>query len=137
MAGLAWCRANEDQWARDPYTFSKQCTTAYSFRAAGLARDRHVRVNCVSPGAIKTALTEDFKRLMGDQHNWSVAQSGRSATPDDIAEVITYLAVGPCGWLNGVNIPVDRGITAGLNAGWIDFSQSPLGKARAAKQAAS
>ena len=33
---------------------------------------------------------------------------------------------GESGWLNGVDIPVDGGYTAGIESGWIDFNSSPL-----------
>jgi NAD(P)-dependent dehydrogenase (short-subunit alcohol dehydrogenase family) len=55
-----------------------------------------------------------------------IDQAGRSATPDDIAEVIDLLCTAACGWLNGVDIPVDGGYSAGIESGWIDFNQSPL-----------
>ncbi|MFN3230664.1 MAG: coniferyl-alcohol dehydrogenase [Alphaproteobacteria bacterium] len=135
--GLAWCRDNQDQWIKDPYTFSKQCTVAYTYRAAGAGLARRVRVNCVSPGGVRTPLTPEFRRLMGDaQYEWSIGRVGRDAEPDEIAEVICYLAVGPCGWLNGVNIPVDGGATAGGLGGWSDPGDSPLAKAAAARRAA-
>ena len=60
------------------------------------------------------------------------SQIGRSAEPDDIAKVIAFVAVGDCGWLNGVDIVVDGGMTAGRLGGWIDFNQSPAALVRAA-----
>jgi len=39
----------------------------------------------------------------------------------------------PCGWLNGIDVPVDRGYTAGLDTGWIDFASSPIMRARSAR----
>jgi hypothetical protein len=39
----------------------------------------------------------------------------------------------PCRWLNGVDLPVDKGYTAGLDAGWIDFRESPVMVARRAR----
>lgn len=136
-SGAAWCEANEDLWVKDPYTFSKQCAVAYVYRAAGLALDRRVRVNAVSPGAVGTPLSSEFKRLMGDaQYEWSIARVGRESAPEEIAEVVCYLATGKCAWLNGVNIVVDGGGTAGMLGGWVDASQSPVAKARAARKTA-
>ncbi len=133
-AGVEWLRANEDKWAKDPYTFSKQCVVAYTFRAAGAALERRVRVNCVSPGAVGTRLTPAFRAQMGDdQYAWSVAQIGE-ARPEDVAPVIEWLAVGECGWLNGVDIPVDGGFTAGALGGWIDVASSPAALARKARR---
>jgi NAD(P)-dependent dehydrogenase (short-subunit alcohol dehydrogenase family) len=132
-AGVEWSRANEERWAKDPYTFSKQCVVAYTKHAAGAALDRRVRVNSVSPGAIDTPILPDFAEQIGhEQFQWTVDQVGRPATPTEISEVIRYLAIGDCGWVNGVDLTIDGGFTAGLTSGWIDFSKSPRGISRAA-----
>jgi NAD(P)-dependent dehydrogenase (short-subunit alcohol dehydrogenase family) len=134
-AGLDWCRANAALWERDPYTFSKQCLVAWTYRAAGLGMPYGVRVNSVSPGGTQTRLTENFTAQIGaEQVAWMNRQIGRPAEPDDIAKIIAFVAIGDCGWLNGVDIPVDGGLTAGLVGGWIDFSQSPAARARAARE---
>ena len=131
-AGLAWCRANGALWERDPYTFSKQCVVAWTYRAAGAARAHGVRVKAVSPGGVDTRLTEKFTAQIGaEQVAWMNSHIGRAAVPDDIAKVIAFVAVGDCGWLNGVDIAVDGGMTAGRLGGWIDFAQSPSALARA------
>jgi NAD(P)-dependent dehydrogenase (short-subunit alcohol dehydrogenase family) len=52
-------------------------------------------------------------------------QVGRTGQPDDIAEVLTWLAIGDHQWLNGQHIIVDGGLTAGMRAHWIDRSTSP------------
>ena len=129
--GLEWCRANGGLWEKDPYTFSKQWVVAWTYRAAGLARPFSLRVNAVSPGGTDTRLTENFTAQIGaEQVAWMNSQIGRSALPDDIAKVIEFVAIGDCGWLNGVDIVVDGGMTAGRLGGWIDFSQSPAMMAR-------
>lgn len=136
-AGIAWCRENGALWEKDPYTFSKQCVVDWTYRAARLALERGVRVNSVSPGGTETRLTENFTAQIGaEQVAWMNRQIGRAARPDDIAGVIEFLALGDCGWLNGVDIVVDGGLTAGLIGGWIDVSQSPAALARAAKERA-
>jgi NAD(P)-dependent dehydrogenase (short-subunit alcohol dehydrogenase family) len=130
VAGLDWLRANGESWRDNPYKFSKQCAAAYTYRAVPLGLDRGVRVNCVNPGSTGTQLTPAFRELVGPElYDWGVAQVGREGTPDDIAEVIEYLAIGPCRWLNGVEIVVDGGYIAGLVGGWIDpaRAQQPVG----------
>ena len=88
---------------------------------------RGFTINCVSPGPIETPLYPQFESLMGKAHSeWMKTQTGRIANADDIAEVVDLLQTGDCGWLNGVDIPVDGGYTAGLESGWVDFSQSPI-----------
>ena len=51
---------------------------------------------------------------------------------DATPEPKLVLVVGDCGWLNGVDIVVDGGMTAGRLGGWIDFNQSPAALVRAA-----
>ncbi len=129
--GMTWCQTHRDQLARDPYTFSKRMVTAYTLRAARQGLQGGYTVNCVSPGPIETPLYPQFESLMGKaQSDWSKAQTGRAASANDIAEVVDLLLTGECGWLNGVDIPVDGGYSAGLQSGWIDFSQSPVMQAR-------
>jgi NAD(P)-dependent dehydrogenase (short-subunit alcohol dehydrogenase family) len=125
-AGMDWLARNKGAWADNPYKFSKQCAAAYTYRAARLGLARGVRVNCVNPGATETQLTPAFRELVGPAlYDWGVAQVGRHGTPADIAEVIEFLAIGQCRWLNGVEIVVDGGYIAGLVGGWIKPENSP------------
>ena len=125
-SGMGWLRTNESAWIENPYKFSKQCAAAYTYRAAGIAIDRGVRVNCVNPGSTGTQLTKDFRQLVGEEmYDWGVQQIGREGCPDDIAEVIEFLAIGDCRWLNGVELTVDGGYIAGLVGGWVNLQDSP------------
>lgn len=125
-SGMAWLTQNPASWRDEPYKFSKQCAAAYTYRAAGLARNRRVTVNCVNPGIVSTALSPQFRDMLGgDRYDWILGQSGRAGEPDDIAEIISFLAVGDCGWLNGVEITVDGGYHAGQLGGWINLDDMP------------
>lgn len=125
-AGLHWLQTHKAEWIENPYKFSKQCTAAYTYRAVGEAIKRKVRVNCIHPGSTGTQLTADFKKLVGQElYEWGVEQVGRQGRPEDIAEVIDFLATGPCQWLNGVEIVVDGGFISGIVGGWMDLKSSP------------
>lgn len=120
-AGLNWLEANHSNWSADAYRFSKQCAAAYTYRAAGLCHSRGIRVNCVNPGIVDTQLSTDFRAMVGtDRYDWIVDQMGRAGTPDDVAQLVEFLTVGECGWLNGVEITIDGGYNAGVIGGWID-----------------
>ena len=124
--GLAWLAAHRDAWIDNPYKFSKQCAAAYTYTAAGLGIARGVRVNCINPGSTETQLTPTFREIVGaGLYDWGVAQMGRHGTPDEIAEVIEFLAIGQCRWLNGVEILVDGGYVAGTLGGWIRPDEAP------------
>lgn len=119
-SGIEWLGANRDAWVGNPYKFSKQAAAAYTYRAARFVGEYGVRVNCVNPGATETRLTPEFRELIGDEtYDWIGSQLGRTGVPAEVAEVVEYLAVGDCQWLNGVEITVDGGYYAGLVGGWI------------------
>ena len=82
--------------------------------------------------AVVGLLYETLQPIGAEQVAWMNRQIGRPAEPDDIAKIIEFVALGDCGWLNGVDIVVDGGLSAGLTGGWIDFSQSPAMLVRAA-----
>ncbi|MBL4681833.1 MAG: SDR family oxidoreductase [Pseudomonadales bacterium] len=128
--GINWLREHESEWTDNPYKFSKQCTAAYTYRAVGKAIKNKVRINCIHPGSTGTQLTADFKKLVGKElYDWGVEQVGRQGTPEDIAEVIEFLTLGPCQWLNGVEIVVDGGFISGIVGGWIDPKSFPKAQA--------
>jgi NAD(P)-dependent dehydrogenase (short-subunit alcohol dehydrogenase family) len=67
-----------------------------------------VRVNTVSPGPVRTsgAKPEIVDGLA------ATTLLGRAAQPEEIAEVITFLAGPAAGYITGATIPVDGGRTA-------------------------
>ena len=60
-----------------------------------------------------------------EQMDWLAGQVGRLGQPDDIAEVLEWLAIGEHRWLNGNHITVDGGLSAGLSARWVDTATAP------------
>lgn len=129
---VAWCRAREMD-ANAAYHLSKEAVVVYTMQIAGPALARGLRANSISPGPVATPLLPDFKQQAGTgQIDWVIDAIGRAAEPLDIANVVQYLATGASEFINGRDIVVDRGFTAGLATGWIDKNESPLIKARAA-----
>lgn len=70
--------------------------------------ERRIRVNAVSPGAIRTelggGLTPDFEALLASQ-----AALGRVGEPDEVARVIASLLSADSGWINAQSIEVAGG----------------------------
>jgi 3-oxoacyl-[acyl-carrier protein] reductase len=73
-----------------------------------LASDR-VRVNCICPGATRTAMIprDKFKSLAKQ------IPLGRVAEPEDVAELAVFLASPKARQITGSIFVVDGGITAG------------------------
>jgi NAD(P)-dependent dehydrogenase (short-subunit alcohol dehydrogenase family) len=115
------------------YTLSKEWVVAYTQSLAGRVLAQRIRVNSVSPGPVITPLFPYFERDAGpEQMAWLNEQVGRAADPDDEARVIAWLAVGDCDWVNGIDVPVDGGLSAGMRMGWADTKSSPASLARRA-----
>ena len=113
------------------YVLSKEWVVAYTQRLAGRLLPQRIRVNSVSPGPVITPLFPYFESDAGkEQMAWLNEQVGRAAEPEDEAEAITWLAVGDSGWVNGVDLPVDGGLSAGMRMGWADTKSSPASMAR-------
>lgn len=86
--------------------------------AIEFAKD-NIRVNAVAPAVVETPVYRSF--IPEDQIS-SVLEGfndfhplGRIGQPKDVASAITYLACDEAGWITGVVIPVDGGVTAGRN----------------------
>jgi len=113
------------------YVLSKEWVVAYTQRLAGQLLPQRIRVNSVSPGPVITPLFPYFETDAGaEQMAWMNEQVGRAAQPDDEADAIVWLAVGDSGWVNGVDLPVDGGLSAGMRVGWADTKSSPASLAR-------
>lgn len=119
-AGESWLEAHRECWSDNPYKFSKQCAAAYTYRAAGMARQYQVTVNCVNPGIVETQLSPWFRDLIGSDYYDSVnEQVGRPGRPEDIAGLIRFLVSPEAGWVNGVEIQADGGYRAAVVGGWL------------------
>lgn len=82
------------------------------------ARDG-IRVNCVSPGFVRTPMLE---RFLADQSDPATAEAavsarhplGRLGVPVEIADAFVYLLSDESRWVTGTNLVVDGGLTAGI-----------------------
>ncbi len=130
VAGIEVARAFENGGPA-AYVLSKEWVVSYTQRLAGQLLPQGIRVNSVSPGPVLTPLFPYFENDAGrEQMAWMNEQVGRVAEPDDEAAAIVWLAVGDSGWVNGVDLPVDGGLSAGMRTGWADTKSSPASLAR-------
>jgi 3-oxoacyl-[acyl-carrier protein] reductase len=72
-----------------------------------------ITVNCVQPGAIVTGMTKDVFDANAEFRDYYVTQSalGRLGQPEDIADVMAFLATDDARFVTGQGIMVDGGVT--------------------------
>ena len=91
------------------YTASKAGIIAMSKSLAIEYAKKNININCISPGFIKTAMTdkidEKFKELIV-----SKIPSARLGEPEDIANVVLFLASDQSNYINGETIHVNGGM---------------------------
>ena len=91
------------------YTASKAGVVAMSKSLAIEYAKKNINVNCISPGFIKTAMTEKiddkFKEIIV-----SKIPSGRLGEPEDIANAVLFLASNQSDYINGETLHVNGGM---------------------------
>ena len=71
--------------------------------------DRGIRVNAVAPGVVATDMSSFAKTDAGRDFTLSLQALKRVAQPDDIGDVIAFLASDAARWITGDTIRVDGG----------------------------
>jgi 3-oxoacyl-[acyl-carrier protein] reductase len=70
-----------------------------------------VRVNAVAPGAIATDLSSFTKTDAGRDFTLSIQALKRLGQPDDVGDVVAFLASNEARWINGDIVRFDGGST--------------------------
>jgi 3-oxoacyl-[acyl-carrier protein] reductase len=68
-----------------------------------------IRVNAVAPGVIETDMSNFTKTEAGRDLTLNMQALKRIGKPDDVADVIAFLASEASRWITGASIPVDGG----------------------------
>jgi 3-oxoacyl-[acyl-carrier protein] reductase len=74
---------------------------------------RGITVNCVAPGLIETALTEEKIKKLDQAEVQKVNPIGSLPKPHDVASLVQYLFLSETRFITGTTIPVDGGQSLG------------------------
>ena len=68
-----------------------------------------IRVNAVAPGVIDTDMSNFTKTEAGREVTLGMQALKRLGKPEDVADVVAFVASDGAGWITGASIPVDGG----------------------------
>lgn len=94
------------------YNLSKEAVIVMTFARTEEMIERGFRMNSVSPAAVSTSILEDFVEAFGQRVHDNIARAGRAGTPDEVANVIAFLASPESHWIKGQDIAIDGGMGA-------------------------
>ena len=102
------------------YTASKAGIVAMSKSLAIEYAKKNININCISPGFIKTAMTdkidEKFKEIIV-----SKIPSARLGEPDDIANAALFLSSDQSNYINGETLHVNGGMYMAWQNGFLNY----------------
>ena len=98
------------------YAASKAAVRSFARAWTLELKDRHIRVNAMSPGPIDTPALATTTGLTPEQAEQAAAQfasqipMGRRGETEEIAAAVTFLASDESSFITGVDLPVDGGM---------------------------
>ncbi len=102
-----------------PYAATKGALETLTKVIAAEVGGKHIRVNCVVPGAVPTDLNIRAGLFTEEEHNKRMDAIapyhvlGRVGTPEEIAEAVDYCIRAE--WFTGQSIVIDGGLSLGLS----------------------
>lgn len=115
LVHVASIAGTQPQPASGAYSASKAAILMLSRQLAYEWGPKGVRSNTVSPGLVRTPLSEPFYRDEEVRtHREAMVPLGRIATPQDMADVALFLASPRSSYVSGQDIVVDGGLSQTL-----------------------
>ena len=120
---LAWFDKHESTLGIDPYSFTKETVQLFTLREAVALGGRGLRINSLCPSPIDTPLLKDFQQSWGEKAiDFTANAAGGLVSPGQVAQSLAFLGMDASRRINGVNLLIDGGSTAGFATGTIDLS---------------
>lgn len=91
------------------YAATKGAVNTFARHWAVTLGARNIRVNAVAPGVIGTDISSFTKTEAGRNVALSMQALKRIGKPEDVADVVAFLASDAARWITGAVIPVDGG----------------------------
>jgi meso-butanediol dehydrogenase/(S,S)-butanediol dehydrogenase/diacetyl reductase len=99
---------------RAAYVSSKHAVVGLTKEMALELADKNIQVNAVAPGVVRTSMTESyFDKPVVVEGLKKAHPAGRWAMPEEIAELILFLASPAADFITGATFPIDGGFMAG------------------------
>jgi NAD(P)-dependent dehydrogenase (short-subunit alcohol dehydrogenase family) len=94
------------------YSASKAALRSFARTWLNELKDRHIRVNVLSPGQIATPIQDQMFDAETKRQFESLIPRGKMGRPEEIATVALFLASDDSTYVNGVELAVDGGTSA-------------------------
>jgi len=115
LVRIASIAAGQPQGMSGAYSTSKAGVAMLSHQLAFEWGPRGIRSNSISPGLIRTPLSESFYRAPGvKERREAIVPIRAIGRPLDIANVVVFLASSRAGYITGQDIVVDGGLSQTL-----------------------
>lgn len=115
MVHIASISSTNPQGSSGAYSVSKAGVVIMSKQLAFELGPKGVRSNTVSPGLVRTPMTEAYYQVgnVAERRDAAVPV-GRVAKPDDIADIVTFLTSDRARYITGADIVADGGFSQTL-----------------------
>jgi NAD(P)-dependent dehydrogenase (short-subunit alcohol dehydrogenase family) len=106
-------------WGYAAYIASKHAVVGLTKSAALTYAGENIRVNAVAPGCVDTPMLDEEKLIMAENPYWDFDEwvntqpISKIAQPEEISEIILYLASDRARYCTGTVFTIDGGTTAG------------------------